>query len=75
MFTVRRLCGLLMIFVLVIETVTTAARAGNLVRSSLPSVSDAMPDDCPDSTDDAAAMAFCVKVLCAPLGSCRLARC
>jgi hypothetical protein len=67
MSTARRICGLLMIFVLVLGTVTTAARAGSFVHSSIPSISEGMPGDCPEGADDAAAMIFCAKVLCAPL--------
>ncbi len=67
MHAARRIGGLLMVFVLVIGTVATAARAGNVVHSLIPSVSATMPDDCPDDASGGPSLAFCAKVLCVTL--------
>jgi hypothetical protein len=68
MLAARRTWSLLLAFVLIVGTVTTATRAGSSVHSLIPNVSKVMLDDCADDgAADAAAMVFCAKAYCTPL--------
>jgi hypothetical protein len=67
MLAARRMWTLLLAVVLIVGTVTTAARVGSAAHFLDASLSQAMLDDCPDGATGAPTMALCAKMFCVTL--------